>query len=122
MIYDCPCGGVLTCRYGRLWKLSALLLTVLSACSSMPPSKPEPIIRVQRVEVPVRVPCTTKEMLGPEPDYADSNEALKDVPFPTPMGGADDLANWFYHTKLLLAGRLQRIERDREKTIALEGC
>lgn len=95
---------------------------MLSACQTTPPVLPEPIIMTQIVEVPVPVRCNAKEQLGAEPAYVDTDEAIRATPFPNPMTEAELLSNWFYHTKLLTAGRLQRIQRDREKTAAIEAC
>ena len=94
----------------------------LAGCQTVAPVIPEPIIMVQIVEVPVPVRCNAKEQLGPEPEYVDSDEQIIAVPFSDPTTDAQALANWFYHTKLLVAGRLQRIQRDREKTAAIEAC
>jgi hypothetical protein len=102
--------------------IAAVIALTLAACQSTPSVPPEPIIKTQIVEVPVPVRCNAKEQLGAEPDYADNDEAIRSTPFPNPMTEAELLANWFYHTKILTAGRLQRIQRDREKTAAIEAC
>lgn len=110
-------------RYNVILPLALLLLAfVLAGCQSVPPVIPEPIIKVQIVEVPVPVRCNAKEQLGPEPDYVDTAEALRAVPFPDAATEMDMLSNWFYHTKLLVAGRLQRIQRDLEKSAVIEAC
>lgn len=69
---------------------------------------PEPTIRTVEVKIPVAVPC--KVDVGPEPQYVDTDAALKAAP---------DL---FARVKLLVAGRLQRIQRDLEKSAALKAC
>jgi hypothetical protein len=61
-----------------------------------------------QVIIPVAVQC--KPDLGPEPAYADSDAAIAAETDPEKI------------VKLLLEGREQRIQRDREKTAALKGC
>jgi hypothetical protein len=92
--------------YIRRFRLvSAVLMSLaMSACATTP----EPRIVTQEVKVPVPVPC--KPNLGPEPAYADTEEALKAAP------------GLYERVQLLLAGRLQRIARDREKDAALKAC
>jgi hypothetical protein len=82
--------------------LAALFL--LAACAH----KPEPVIRTVTVTVPVAVPC--KVNVGPEPEYADTDSALRAAP---------DL---FSRVKLLLAGRIQRMQREAELNAAVRAC
>ncbi len=63
---------------------------------------------IQRVEVPVHVPCNPD--IGPEPDYPDTDAAIRAAP------------NIFVRAQLLMAGRVMRIARDVEKTVALAKC
>lgn len=69
-----------------------------------------PLIQPQIVKVAVPVPCPALKKLGPEPTYPDTPQALKAAP------------NIFERLKLLLAGRLLRIERDAEKSAVLAAC
>ena len=89
----------------RLTLVAALLL---ASCASKPTPRPEPVVQLVEVAVPIAVACTPD--IGPEPVYIDTDAALK---------AAADL---FERVKLLLAGRDQRIARDEVKTTALEGC
>lgn len=78
----------------------------LTACAHTQPA--EPVTVVQRVEIPVSTPC--KVDIGPDPQYPDTDEALRSAP------------GLFERVQLLVAGRLLRIARDLEKTAALRGC
>ncbi|HYE38243.1 hypothetical protein [Methylocaldum sp.] len=85
--------------------LSAVLawpLLTAGMCASTPR------IEVREVQVPVPVPCAVDP--GPDPVYADTDEALRQAP---------DL---FGRAQLLVAGRLQRMARERELKAANEGC
>ena len=79
----------------------------LGACATAGPPL-DPKLEVKTVPMVIVSPCTPD--IGPEPDYVDSDAALKSAP---------DL---FAQVKLLLAGRLQRIKRDAEKSAALAKC
>lgn len=89
----------------RLTLVAALLLV---SCASKPAPRPEPVVQIVEVAVPIPVACTPD--IGPEPTYIDTDAAL--------IAAAD----LFERVKLLLAGRDQRIARDEVKTAALEGC
>ncbi len=92
----------------RLARLTGAILAamLLAACASTTPS--EPTVQVRTVDVPIAVRC--RPDLGPEPNYPDTDAALKAAP---------DL---FSRVRLLLAGRLMRIARDGEKSAALQAC
>lgn len=77
-----------------------ILLFLLAACASTPATPPEPIVQTIEVKVPVPVDCQGE--IGPVPVYADSPEAL---------AAAADI---FEAIKLRIAGRGQRIDRERE--------
>lgn len=77
----------------------------LTACAT---DNPPPPVQTVTVKVPVPVPCDPH--LSPSPVYADSDAAIRAAP---------DL---FERVKLLVAGRLQRIARERELQAAVEGC
>lgn len=82
-------------------------LLPLAACSGTPKPAPEPVIVTQRVEVPVSVPCVVHM---PIPEYVDTDAALAAAP------------DIFALVKLLLAGREQRAQIDREQAAAASGC
>lgn len=85
-----------------------LAAMMLVGCATTDGPEPEPRVVIQRVEVPVPVPCDPA--IGPEPDYPDTDAALRAAP------------NIFERAKLLAAGRLMRIARDVEKSVALAKC
>lgn len=62
----------------------------------------------KEVDVPVAVHC--KPNLGPDPNYPDTPAALRAAP---------DL---FTRVKLLVEGRLMRIQREQELKAALQAC
>lgn len=88
----------------------AVLIAALALAACGTPPKPEPQIVIQRVEVPVPVKCNAAAALGPEPSYPDTAEAIRAAP------------SLFERVQLLLAGRVQRIQRDAEKSAALSAC
>lgn len=79
---------------------------LLSACQSTVPA--EPRIEIQTVKVPVATSC--KPNLGPDPVYPDTDAALQAAP------------NLFEKAKLVMAGRLLRIQREIELRAALAAC
>lgn len=81
-------------------------LVLLGACASSPDGPPGPQMRT--LEVPTAVRC--RPDLGPEPDYPDTDAALRAAP---------DL---FARVRLLMAGRLLRIARDQQKSAVLQAC
>lgn len=99
------------------------LFLLLTACGNpmMVPMAERPV-DVMKVGVEVHVQCKAKDGLGPEPTYDDSDDALRDVPFPMAMTDDERLKNWFDSTKKLVAGRKQRIKRDGEKSAVLKDC
>lgn len=90
-------------------KLVALFALVLMAgCATAP--APEPIIRTVEVVVPGETqPCVPKS-LGTTPAYVDNDDALRN---------AVDAAERYL---LLWAGRSQRIAREQELEIVIDGC
>ncbi len=91
--------------------LCLLALALLAACAHTPRPAPEPVIVTKEVKVPVAVPLPKcSATLPAEPVYADTPEALNAAP------------NIFERVKLLLAGRLQRIQRELELEAALGTC
>lgn len=94
----------------RRGAVAALLATTLAACAHVPTSDPEPVIITKEVKVPVPVPCAALGKLASEPAYVDSGEALQ---------AATDI---FQQAKLLLAGRIQRIQRLAEYVEARKAC
>lgn len=79
-------------------------LASLSGCAANPPVEPEP--RTIRIEVPIEVPCRTKEVAVPSWAAA----GLK----------ADDSLE--VKVRALLAERRQRIGYERELLVANEAC
>lgn len=94
--------------------LCALSLAVAStACATMQPRAPEPIIRTVEVQVPFDDPACARAAvseLGAAPAYPDTETALRDAP------------NLFERVKLLLAGRKMRMVRELSLNMALEDC
>lgn len=89
---------------------AALAAPVLAGCATTPHEPPEPVVRTVEVKVAQPVPCPALEALGPEPDYPDTDEALRNAP------GVGDLA------KLYAQGRLMRVQRLAEYAAAKVGC
>ncbi len=87
----------------RIAILASLLL--LTACAT--DNAPKPITTVT-VRVPVNVPC--RPDIGAAPDYPDTDAAIKAAP---------DL---FARVRLIVAGRLLRIQREAELNAAIKGC
>lgn len=84
-----------------------LVALVLVSCGSN--EKPEPEIRIQRVEVPVAVACVPESLPGP-PTYPDTDEALRAAPDAAVRVG------------LIVAGRELRIQREAEVEPVIAGC
>jgi hypothetical protein len=90
-------------------KRTALIAVLLLAgCNTTPKVRPEPIVQLVEVKIPVVVACAPD--IGPEPVYADTPEAIAAAP------------DIYARTVLLLVGRIQRIARDAVKTAALDEC
>lgn len=86
---------------------AVLLAGSLAGCNTTP--KPvEPVIQIQRVEVPVPVYC--KADIGEAPLFADSDEALAAAP------------NILEAMRLRVIGRTQRINWSRLQDAALAAC
>lgn len=96
----------------RLALIAVLLWPVLTAGSCA--TTREPQVRPVEVRVPVPVPCVVN--IGPEPTYADNDDALRR------RDGEAPEAHVIRTFPLLVAGRLQRIGRDREKSAAIAAC
>jgi hypothetical protein len=105
-----------------------LSLALLAACAT---KDKEPGIKIQEAKVAVAVHCNPD--LGREPDYPDTAATLVRVPHPDAVARlkanpadvaalTDEIANLGYQARLLLKGRLMRIQRDGEKSAALAGC
>lgn len=81
---------------------------ILTGCAGTPP--PEPVIITKEVQVAVPVQCKALEQLGPEPAYPDTDEAIKAAP------------SLFERTKLILKGRIMRIQRLAEYQVVKVTC
>jgi hypothetical protein len=89
-------------------KWIAFLALFLASCAHAP--TPEPIIKTVEVVVPGPTqPCVPKS-LGERPQYADTDEALKQ---------AVDAAVRY---SLLWAGRAERIAREHDLETVIDGC
>lgn len=91
-----------------MWK-AALPLLLLAGCQSGP-QLTEPRIEIQRVEVPVPVPCGASEAAGPVPAMPDTEAAIRAAP------------NLFERVKLLMAGRELRNTWIAGATDAMRAC
>ena len=94
-------------RKGFILKTPAIfciLALTLTACATMS----EPPLRTVEVRVPVPAPCTATPPT--EPDYADTDEKLRNAP------------DHIERVKLLLIGRLQRIAHDQELHAYAQAC
>lgn len=90
--------------------VAAVGLLALSACATGPRTPPEPIVRTVEVKVPVVAPCPALATLGAAPAYPDTEAALTAAP------------NLFERVKLLLAGRVLRVQRELALTAAVGAC
>lgn len=88
--------------------ITLLGVVALAACAPTP--RPEPQIVTKEVKVQVPVPCAALADLGPEPIYADTEEAL---------AGAPNIAEL---AKLYAKGRIQRIKRLAEYGAVKASC
>jgi hypothetical protein len=82
------------------WVVAIIYITGLGGCASMPVPT--------QVNIPTPVAC--KPVLGPEPVYLDTDAIILKETDPEQI------------VKDLLAGRDQRIQRDKEKSAALAKC
>lgn len=81
-----------------------ILALSLTACATTS----EPAVRTVEIKVPVRTPCTLTPPV--EPEWADTDEALRDAP--------DHVAR----VRALVIGRLQRIAHDQELHAYATAC
>lgn len=84
--------------------LSGILALSLTACATTS----EPTVRTVEVQVPVHSPCSATPPA--EPDFADTDEKLRDAP------------SHVERVKLLLIGRLQRVAHDQELHAYATAC
>ena len=92
--------------FPRLALFAILTWPVLTAgsCATMG----EPTIRTVEIKVPVRTPCTLTPPV--EPEWADTDAALRDAP--------DHISR----VRLLVIGRLQRVAHDQELHAYATAC
>ena len=88
--------------------LAALLLSGCAGRGQLTP--PEPVVVTKEVQVAVPVACPALAKLGPEPDYADTDDALRAAP------------DIFEQARILAKGRLQHIKRTSEYIAARVAC
>lgn len=89
---------------------TAMVVWALGACSTAIERRPEPEIRTVEVRVPVVQPCAAASAVGSTPAYPDTDAALSAAP------------NLYERVKLLLAGRVLRMQREATMGSALEAC
>lgn len=83
---------------------AGILALSLTACATTS----EPTVRTVEVRVPVHAPCTAAPPA--EPDFADTDDALRQAP------------NHVERVRLLVIGRLQRISHDQELHAYAQAC
>jgi hypothetical protein len=90
----------------KVRRLGAVILVgaALGACATSPGGRGAP----RAVNLPTPIACRAD--IGPQPDYPDTDDALR---------AAADL---FERVRLLAAGRLMRMARERDLTAALGAC
>lgn len=86
------------------------LLFLVAACSTAQREAPEPVIQIQRVEVPVPVPCNARQAVGPRQTFPDSDANIRSAP------------NLAERIKLLLIGRERRETRIDNLEDAVDAC
>lgn len=89
-------------------KIAVLAFSLLLAGCASDEARQEPIVTTQIVDVAVPVHC--KPDIGPDPVYPDTAAAFKAAP------------DIFERVKLLVVGRLMRIQREGELEAAVHGC
>lgn len=95
---------------------ATLVGVILQGCAAKP-APLEPAIRTVTVKEAVPVPCKALQALGDEPAYADTDEAIaKAAALPDVGERAAVLA------KLYAKGRLQRMQRLAEYSVARASC
>lgn len=90
--------------------MAAIAIWTLGACTTAVQTRPEPEIRTVEVKVPVVQPCPALEVLGPSPAYPDSDQALAAA------------SNLYERVKLLLAGRVLRMQREATINATVAAC
>jgi len=86
------------------------LLALVSCAGRAGLAPPEPVVQTKEVKIAVPVPCDALAKLGPEPNYVDTDAALRAAP------------DIFEQARLLSKGRLQRIKRASEYIAARVAC
>lgn len=90
--------------------LALMCVVALAACASTPQPRPDPEIKTVEVKVATPVPCKALASLGPEPDYPDTDAAIKTAPS---IGAL---------AKIYAKGRLMRMQRLSEYSVAKASC
>ena len=107
----------------RLAPLAALF--VLACQHEMPRPLPPAPVDVVKATLPLATRCGAAERIGPDPDYAATNEKIRDVPHKGALDALTDqqvIENLYYEVNILLLDRLQRIRRDFIKSQAIASC
>lgn len=89
--------------------IAAVAACVAAGCAHVS-SEPREVVRTVEVKVPVPVACPALAAIGPDPAYADNPEALRAAP------------DIYESTRLLIAGRAQRMQRLAEYAAASLSC
>lgn len=89
----------------RALPIMVIIMATLSACATHPP---EPVVKTVTVSVPIGIPCPDRR--APAPIYPDTPEAIAAAP------------DIFVLAQLYVAGRLLRIERERENDAQVAAC
>ncbi len=92
-------------------RFAIISLLVLSSCAGRAGlTPPEPVVQIKTVNVATPVPCGAMAKLGSEPDYADTDAAVRAAP------------DIFEQARILAKGRLQRVKRLGEYAAARVAC
>lgn len=94
------------------------------ACASRPPEPPGTGVRVEvdEAKVPVSVPCSAAQKLGPDPPPVLTPERVNAIPHPNTKDHREKEENWLYLTGLLLEQIEVLLLRDQVEDNAYREC